>query len=310
VLLHTAGTQPQALRTTIDPAVQQAAEAAMASVTKRAALVAIDAQGNVRAVVSKPDDEQFDRALDGQYPPGSTLKVLTTDALLAAGVTPTSTLTCPSTVTVDGKVFHNFEHESTGDLSLATAFAKSCNTAFIGATEAHLSAAKLRAAAHTFGFGVPLHLGVEAVGGSFPTDGNKVETAADAIGQGQVTASPLQMATVAAAVMTGQWHPPVLLPQHSGHTALPPPLGANTQSQLAELMRGVVTSGTGTAAAVPGLDIAGKTGTAEFGHANPPHTHAWFIGFSGHLAVAIIVEDGGVGGETAAPLAKTFFSHL
>jgi len=282
----------------------------MATVTKRAALVAIDAQGNVRAVVSKPDDEQFDRAIDGEYPPGSTFKVLTTDALLAAGVTPSSTLTCPSTVTVDGKVFHNFEHESTGDLSLTTAFAKSCNTAFIGATEAHLSAARLRAAARTFGFGLPLHLGVSAVGGSFPSDGSKVETAADAIGQGQVTASPVQMATVAAAVMTGRWRPPMLLPDHTARTPLPAPLGAGVQAQLTELMRGVVTSGTGTAAAVPGLDIAGKTGTAEFGHANPPHTHAWFIGFSGHLAVAIIVEDGGVGGQTAAPLARAFFSHL
>ena len=310
VLLHTNGRQPQPLRTTIDPTVQQAADTAMASVTERAALVAVDGQGDVRAVVSTPTDEQFDRALFGSYPPGSTFKVVTTDALLGARVTPSSTLTCPSTVTVDGKVFHNFEQESLGPLSLTTAFAKSCNTAFIGATVQHLSAASLRAAARTFGFDQTLHLGLGVVGGGFPTKGDAVETAADAIGQGQVTASPLQMATVAAAVMSGRWRPPVLLPQHTVRTALPPPLTPAADAALTTLMRGVVTSGTGTAAAVPGLDLAGKTGTAEFGHADPPHTHAWFIGFADGLAVAVIVEGGGVGGQTAAPLVHNFFAAL
>ena len=73
------------------------------------------------------------------------------------------------------------------------------------------------------------------------------------------------------------------------------------QSQLTALMAQVVTSGTGTAAAVAGRTVYGKTGTAEFGSANPPKTHAWFIGFSGNLAVAVIVEGGGVGGTVAAP---------
>ena len=192
--------------------------------TQPAALVAIDGQGNVRAIVSGPAGSQFDRALYGVYPPGSTFKVVTTDALLSAGVTPSSTLTCPSTVTVDGRMFHNFESESLGPLSFTTAFAKSCNTAFIGATAQHLSASSLRAAARTFGFDQPLHLGLTAVGGSFPTGGDAVETAADAIGQGKVTASPLQMASVAAAVMSGQWRPPTLLPQHTTRGKLPPPL--------------------------------------------------------------------------------------
>jgi cell division protein FtsI/penicillin-binding protein 2 len=310
VLMHTAGRAPVPLRTTIDPKVQAAAETALASVTKPAALVAVDGQGNVRALVSAPTTSQFDRALYGVYPPGSTFKVVTTDALIAAGVTPSSTLSCPGSITVDGRVFHNFESESLGPLSFTTAFAKSCNTAFIGATAQHLSAASLRAAARTFGFGQTLHLGLTAVGGSFPSSGDAVETAADAIGQGMVTASPLQMASVAAAVMSGQWHPPMLLPAHTTRGPLPLALSPTARADLVTLMRGVVTSGTGTAAAVAGLDVAGKTGTAEFGHADPPQTHAWFIGFADGLAVAVIVEDGGVGGQAAAPIAHTFFATL
>jgi cell division protein FtsI/penicillin-binding protein 2 len=310
ILRHTAGQAPVPLQTTLDVAIQQAADQALAGVTLPSALVAIDAAGNIRAVVSGPSGAQFDRALDGQYPPGSTFKVLTTDALLTAGVAPTSSLTCPSTVTVDGKVFHNFESESAGALTLSRAFAVSCNTAFIGATVAHLSADQLRAAAAQFGFGVDLKLGLDTVGGRFPTGGDAVETAADAIGQGQVIASPMQMASVAAAVMSGQWHPPVLLPAHTSTatTGLPGPLAPAVQAQLTALMAGVVTGGTGTAAAVSGKVVVGKTGTAEFGHANPPQTHAWFIGFSGNLAVAVIVEGGGVGGTVAAPLVHKFFA--
>ena len=309
---HVAGRAPVPLQTTLDVGIQQAADAALAGVTQPSALVAVDGSGNVRAVVNGPSGAQFDRAIDGQYPPGSTFKVITTDALLTAGLTPTSTLTCPSTVTVDGKVFHNFESESAGSLSLTRAFAVSCNTAFIGATQAHLSADQLRAAAAQFGFGIDLELGLDDVGGRFPTGGDAVQTAADAIGQGQVIASPLQMATVAATVMTGQWHPPVLLPAHTttATTGLPGALSPTVRDQLTAMMQAVVTSGTGTAAAVPGKVVVGKTGTAEFGSANPPQTHAWFIGYSGNLAVAVIVEGGGVGGQVAASLVSKFFAAV
>ena len=309
-LQHVTGRAPVPLQTTIDLAVQQAADDALSGVTLPSALVAIDANGNIRAVVSGPAGAQFDRALDGQYPPGSTFKVITTDALLTAGVTPSSPLTCPPTVTVDGKVFHNFESESLSTLPLSTAFALSCNTAFIGATQAHLRADTLRAAAAQLGFGVTLKLGLDTVGGRFPSGGDAVETAADAIGQGQVIASPMQMASVAAAVMTGQWRPPVLLPAHTTTptTGLPGPLSPAVRSQLTAMMAQVVATGTGTAARVAGRTVVGKTGTAEFGSANPPKTHAWFIGFSGNLAVAVIVEGGGVGGQVAAPVVSKFFA--
>ena len=310
IALHAAARPPAPLSTTIDVNIQKAADQALSGVTQPAALVAVDGQGNVRAVTSAPFTNQFNRALFGTYPPGSTFKVITTDGLLTAGVAPTATLACPPTITVDGKTFHNFEQESQAQLSFTRTFALSCNTAFIGATQQHLTAAQLSAAAASFGFDHPLHFGLAVVGGSFPTSGDAVETVADAIGQGKVTASPLQMATVAATVMSGQWHPPVLLPAHSTAGPLPAPLDPTIRGELATMMRGVVTGGTGTAANVPGANVSGKTGTAEFGSGPNPSTHAWFIGFSGDLAFAVIVEGGGVGGQVAAPLAAKFLTAL
>ena len=156
-----------------------------------------------------------------RVPAGSTFKVVTTDALLSAGVTPSSTLTCPGTITVDGRTFHNFESESLGRCRSRPPSPSRATPRSSARPAQHLSASSLRAAARTFGFDQPLHLGITAVGGSFPTSGDAVETAADAIGQGKVTASPLQMASVAAAVMSGQWHPPTLAarPHHDRGTA-------------------------------------------------------------------------------------------
>jgi len=80
---------------------------------------------------------------------------------------------------------------------------------------------------------------------------------------------------------------------------------------LRSLMREVVTSGTGIAVrSAPGGPVSAKTGTAEYGTAVPPRTHAWFIGFQGDVAFAVLVEDGGTGGSVAAPLAGSFLSHL
>jgi cell division protein FtsI/penicillin-binding protein 2 len=303
------GRAPQPVRTTIDPAVQSAVEAALGDTTRPTAIVVVDSKSNVRAVASRPLGE-FNRALAGAYPPGSTFKVVTTAGLLGAGITPDSPVECQQTINAGGKQFKNFESSSLGTVPFGLAFAQSCNTAFISAA-AGLPDPDLVAAAERFGFNADYSVGLDTEGGAIPASADATEHAAASIGQGKVTASPLHMATVAGTIVDGTWEPPVLLPDVRPES--PPPsttLAAGLSDTIRGLMRRVVTEGSGTAAAVPGVDIAGKTGTAEFGGGTPPPTHAWFLGIRGDLAVAVLVEDGGVGGEVAAPIAARFLRGL
>lgn len=305
-----AGRAAQPVRLTIDPATQKAAEIALAGVTQNTALVAIDTTtGAIRAVVSKPYDG-FDRALSGQYPPGSTFKVITSTALLTGGDNGSTPAPCPTAVTVDGQTFRNFEGEAPGAIDLATAFALSCNNAFIGLAD-KLPANALGTAATSFGFNAHWSLGVDVGGGSYPAPRDAAERAASAIGQGRVLASPVQMASVAAAVAAGRWRAPTLvtLPARAVNP-VGPPLSPVVVSALRSFMASVVRKGGTAAGAGLPADSFGKTGTAEFGSANPPMTHAWFIGYEGNLAYAVIVEGGGVGGTVAAPLAAGFLRAL
>jgi cell division protein FtsI/penicillin-binding protein 2 len=302
------GTPPQAVRTTLDLATQQRAEAALGT-TAPAALVAVrPSDGAIRAVVSTPASEEFDRALDGSYPPGSTFKVVTSTALLRNGVTLTTAATCPATITVNGRSFRNFEGETEPSLTFLRAFAISCNTAFIGLAQ-RLPSDAIATATRAFGFAAPLHLGIASQAGSFPEPRDETERAAAAIGQGRVTASPVAMAGVAATVAAGQWHAPRLVADPRPDPPAPAePLEPAVTDALRAAMAQVVIDGSGTAAAVPGQQVSGKTGTAEFGTDTPPKTHAWFIGFRGDLAFAVLVEGGGVGGRVAAPIAHTFLA--
>jgi cell division protein FtsI/penicillin-binding protein 2 len=304
-----AGAPGAALATTLDGRVQAAAERALAGVALPAALVAVDIPtGAVRAVASRPLDEGFNRALAGRYPPGSTFKLVTTSALLAEGTTPDSSVSCPPEATIGGKPFRNFEGEAPGTISFRQAFAHSCNTAFVQLAD-RLPDDRLGEAAKGYGFGVGLRLPLDAEGGAFPAPGDDAERAAAAIGQGRVTASPLHMATVAAAAAGGTWRAPSLLAA-GGEQATSQAVEPSAVTTLRTMMREVVTSGTGAGAAVPGREVAGKTGTAEFGADVPPKTHAWFVGFEGNLAFAVLVESGGVGGRDAAPLAARFVREL
>ena len=299
------------VRTTIDQKVQLAAEAALAHESKPAALVAVRAStGDVLAVVNSPDATSYDRALEGHYPPGSTFKVVTTYALLGHGVTPTTQVPCPPKINVGGRVFRNFEGETSASPSFATDFAISCNTAFIGAAR-RLSPKELTDAAHGLGLGGNWSLPLPAFNGSVPPPADDVALAAEAIGQGSVSVSPLSMAMVAAAVASGRQHSPTLVtdPKQDASTSSGDPLDPAHAATLRTLMLRVVQSGTAANAGLP-AGTHGKTGTAEFGTGAHPKTHAWFIGWRGDIAFAVLVEGGGVGGQVAAPIAARFLHGL
>lgn len=297
------------VRTTIEPAVQRAAEQTVAAVPVAAALVAIRAStGAVIASVSHPTTTEFNIAFNGQYPPGSTFKIVTTADLLEHGLTPSSAATCPPTITVDGRVFHNFEGESAGALTLEQAFAKSCNAAFIGLAE-RLSYATFAPTAAQFGLGSKLHLGLDAFGGTVPTPTTQTERAGTAIGQSRIVVSPLAMAAVAASVDSGAYRAPRLVVGAADDKVAPKPIAPNVIAGLRTLMAAVVANGTGADHGLPAGTL-GKTGTAEFGSGGKLATHAWFVGFRGDIAFAVLVVGGGVGGRVAAPLAASFLNSL
>lgn len=294
---------------TLDPAVQRAADAALATASgSSASLVAVDvATGDVVAVANTPLGGA-DRATSGQYPPGSTFKAVSTLALLGTGLTPEQTVDCPPTATVDGRSFRNFEGSALGQVPFRTAFAQSCNTAFVGLSD-QLEPSSLPDAAATVGLGVPWQVGVDVFAGDVPAPQTPVDLAASTIGQGRTLVSPAAMAQVAATIARGAWAPPRLVvePAPEAPSAAPPAADPARLAVVRDLMRQVVLDGTASALGdVPGEPVHAKTGTAEYGTEQPPRTHAWTIGFRGSLAFAVIVEDGASGGSVAVPVVEAF----
>mgnify|MGYP005983564863 CR=1 FL=1 len=357
------------VHTTLDLRVQNPADAAAARAAKKTgkavAIVALDTRsGHVvaaanavptaaqaqkaagkfgaKAADGKADDKSgeqtaeapaaYDRALTGRYAPGSVFKIVTTGALLGSGTNPDDAIACPDTTTVEGKTFKNSDGHVQGKATLAEDFAQSCNTAFI-ASAGKIPGDGLAQVAKSTGMTDP-QIGVPSFGAAVPTGDDAVEHAASMIGQGKVLASPLGVATLAAAIKRGESVAPQLVlgaaGESSGATgsesagssdaagadanASGPLRGADGKElsagqikQLREMMRGVVTTGTGTKLKnVPGGKVYGKTGTAEYGDENPPRTHSWFAGFQGDLAFSVLVEDGGFGAAAAAPAAADF----
>jgi cell division protein FtsI/penicillin-binding protein 2/type II secretory pathway pseudopilin PulG len=301
------------LQVSLDAGVQRAADAALAGAggNGNAALVAVDvASGDVLAVANAPAGGG-DRALTGRYPPGSTLKAVSTYALLGTGLDAGQPVGCPPTATVDGRSFRNFEGGALGEVPFRTAFAQSCNTAFVGLSE-RLEPGSLAEAGSALGLGTPWQAGVDVFAGEVPQTTSAVDLAAATIGQGRTLVSPAAMAQVAATIARGGWAPArVVLDPAPAEAPAAPAADAACLAVVRDLMRQVVLDGTaGALADVPGEPVHAKTGTAEFGTESPPRTHAWTIGFRGSLAFAVLVEEGSSGGAAAVPVVEAFLRGL
>jgi penicillin-binding protein A len=275
-----------------------------------------------RQLARDPGSPLLDRAVSQTYPPGSTFKVITTAAALSSGrFSPSSQLPAPNELSLPQTThkLQNFQGEQCNggrDISLADALRVSCNTAF-GGLGLRLGQNEIRKQANAFGFDHALSIPMGVARSIYPDNISRPEVAFSAIGQDSDVVTPLQMAMVAAGVANGgvvmapYLVAKTLAPDLSTlSTANPSEFTRATSStvadQLTQMMQAVVSRGTGTAAQIPGVTVAGKTGTAENQPGQP--THAWFIGFAPaqnpQVAVAVLIEHGGVGGVTAAPIAR------
>lgn len=339
VVYETAPTPGTPLKTTLDPALQSLAESTLAGVGPASAIVALrPSTGAVLAAASGPGSNGYNTAMLGQYAPGSIFKIVDSLAMFRNGLTPDSKVECTPTLEVDGRTFKNSEgypEGSLGSVTLRDAFAHSCNTAFIAARDT-VTQTQLEAAAVSMGVAVEApSLGAVAFLGSVPGEAAGTEHAASMIGQGKVLMSPLAAAIMAGSVAKGSPVSPqlVLNPNagaaggtpgeptaeavspSSGVTPEAPsaasdkPITAEEAAALSEMMRAVITSGhAGFLSTVPGEPVGAKTGTAEYGKETPPKTHAWIVAVHGDLAVAVFVEDGGLGATTSGPLLKQFLT--
>ncbi|OLT54452.1 penicillin-binding protein 2 [Cellulosimicrobium sp. CUA-896] len=272
------------------------------------------------------------RAIRGNtYPPGSTFKLVTAAAAIESGqYTAESVVPAPdvyqypqSTETMSN--FGGIRCSPTGEMTLADALRISCNTAFADLAVT-LGADAMRDQAEAFGFDDDsLAIPMDVTASHFPTSEEATPDglARAGIGQGDVRVTPLQMAMVSAAIANDG----VLMEPYTVDTIRDPDLDVvqqrdpqrlstavspSTAEQLTQMMVGVVQNGSGTAAQMPGIQVAGKTGTAENDPAKAPH--AWFTSFAPaddpQVAVAVIVENGGssgseaTGGAVAAPIAR------
>ncbi|MRH86424.1 penicillin-binding protein [Nocardia sp. SYP-A9097] len=282
------------IRTTLDPALQRAAEAALAPIPQAATIIALQpSSGNVLAIAQNaPADAQGPIALTGLYPPGSTFKTVTVSAALQSGaVTPDTVLPCPGTENIEGRQIPNDNNFDLGSVPLHTAFAKSCNTT-MGRLAVNLPPDGLTNAASQLGLGLDyVTPALTTVTGKVPVADTPALRVEEGIGQGKVTATPFGMALVAAALAHGAPPNPILVQGRPGtpdHAAAPLPAG--TADQIKAMMRETVTSGTATQLAdIPGL--LGKTGTAEF--IDDKHAHGWFVGIEDDLAFAVFINDAG-----------------
>jgi penicillin-binding protein A len=314
------------VRTTISPAVQSAAVTALGG--HYGGVVAMQpATGQILGVAGI--------GLDALQPPGSTFKMVTTTGVLSAKIANAHTVFPYATfATLDGVKLSNANGEECGG-TLELAFAVSCNSVFTP-LGVKLGAARLVATAERFGFNHEPGIAGAAESTLPPASEiqGELDVGSTAIGQGQVLATPLEMASVAATIADGGRRPhPTFLPGKPAASV--PVMSDSVAHTMRRLMIGVVREGTGTAAAIPGVTVAGKTGTAELktacsssaasessstatseaskegcqgSESEAANTDAWFAAFAPALdpriVVCVMLVKDGAGGATAAPIAR------
>jgi peptidoglycan glycosyltransferase len=319
------------VKTTIDPYLQEAAVAALAG--RAGGVAVLDAKtGDVKALAGQ--------AFSAPQPPGSTFKIITTVAALQKNLVKLDDeFEITNGINVGGRFIENANGEYCGGTFLQ-AFAESCNADFLPLGP-QIGNQKMVETAEAFGFNSPPTLyspsiakEVETAESTIPTEiGEEVDLAVTAIGQGEVLATPLQMASIAQTIANHGVRMPtsIVYSRKLGPTMKPVRvMSKKTADQLTELMTGVVTEGTGTAGAIAAGQVAGKTGTAELGQlveseegvepvegeeeVEPQHKKdAWFSAFATvekpKLAIGVLlIEAEAAGGEVAAPIASQVLS--
>ncbi len=283
---------------------------------------------NSKALNADPDKPTLNRTINELYPPGSVFKVVTAAAALSTGeYDENSPLPGPAVLDLPDTSADLPNHDnracgSSEEVTMTEALAVSCNTAF-AYLGMQIGADALQSQAAKFGFGDALAVPMRVTPSTVPADLNRPQLAQSSIGQYDVQVTPLQMAMVAAGIGNrGTVMTPYLVQSVIGSDLsviesadaeeLSQAVSPEVAAQLTRMMEAVVEDGTGTRAQIPGVDVAGKTGTAQHGEGRK--AHAWFISFAPandpEIAVAVIAEDGGVagseagGGTVAAPIAK------
>ena len=290
------------LRTTIVPRLQRAATEALGSRVGGIAVLR-PRTGDVLGLAGL--------AVSGPQPPGSTFKIITLAGALQAGIArPTSSYPVRTYALLSGVRLRNASDEACGG-SLPTAFAESCNSVF-APLGARLGARRLVRLAEAFGFGEQLKIPGFRPSSIARDLKDDLAVGAAAIGQDRDLATALQMASVGATIGNRgvRARPRISRGQRIVRRRV---ISARVARQVRSMMLGVVRGGTGTAAALPGVEVAGKTGTAELrptagGPPDPRNTDAWFVAFAPasrpRVAVAVMLVGAGAGGAAAAPLAR------
>ncbi|MEU9607675.1 penicillin-binding transpeptidase domain-containing protein [Streptomyces sp. NPDC048057] len=300
--------KPGELKTTIDAAVQAAAEKAVQAAGQASVVAIKPSTGEIRAIANSPAGG-YNTAMLGAQAPGSTMKIVSAAMMLEHGLVEgaDSKVECPKTVQWNGRTFENLKQFELTDPTFRQAFARSCNTTFIKAikplTDKGMAGTALGETARKyFGIGLDWKTGASSYDGKVPESGG-TETAASYIGQGKITMNALTMASVSATAKQGAFKQPVIVPQSldDRELATATPLPAATADTLRALMRADATGGSGqkAMASVPG-DKGSKTGSAEV--SGQTKSNSWFTAFAGDLAAAAAVQSGGRGGESAGPV--------